>query len=415
MSGLTRRALLRGMVATAAAWQIPIVVRPARAGAAAGPGANPLLVVVFLRGGADGLSLLPPLGDSALERARSALLVKPTLALEGHGSGFGLHPALSPLAPLVHDGRLAAVHAVGLPEPIRSHFEAQDECERAGARAGARTEGWLARAIAAAPGEPAAFRAVAASTQRPRSLVGDPRALAFEHVEDLVLPVHSPAAERALAELHAERPASDPSARLATAGREALEAVRALSAHSSTPLPEADAFPRSPLGQRLATIARLARADLGLVAASADAEGWDTHVGQGAEEGRFARAAQDLGASLAALFQSLESRAADLLVVAVSEFGRTVAINGSGGTDHGRGGAALLLGAPVHGGRVAGAWPGTSSDEREDGRDLRVVNDVREVLAEAARHLGARDLGSVFPGFSPRGLGLLRASRFPLA
>ena len=409
MRGLTRRALLRGMVATAAAWQIPLVVRPARAGAASGPGVNPLLVMVFLRGGADGLALLPPLGDGALERARGPLLAKPTLELEGHGGGFGLHPALGPLAPLVKDGRLAAVHAVGLPEAIRSHFEAQDACERAGAREGARTEGWLARAIAAAPGEPAAFRAVAAGTQRPRSLAGDPRALAFEHVEDLVIPAHSPAAQRALAELHADRPATDPGALFAAAGREALEAVRTLEAHSSAALPDADSFPRTPLGQRLATIARLARADLGLVAASADAEGWDTHVGQGAEDGRFAHAAQDLGASLAALFRNLESRAADLLVVAVSEFGRTVAINGSGGTDHGRGGAALLLGAPVRGGRVAGAWPGTSPNEREDGRDLRVVNDVREILAEAARHLGARDLSSVFPGFSPRGLGLLRA------
>jgi uncharacterized protein (DUF1501 family) len=403
------------MVATAAAWQIPLFVRPERAGAAAGPGANPLLVVVFMRGGADGLSLLPPLGDSALERARGALLAKPTLELEGQGAGFGLHPSLNALAPLLQDGRFAAVHAVGLPTAIRSHFEAQDECERAGARANARTEGWLARAIASAPGEPGAFRAVAAATQRPRSLAGDPRALAFEHVEDLVLPVHSPAAARALAELHAERPASDPSARFAAAGREALEAVRALAAHTSAPLPDADAFPRNPLGQRLATIARLARADLGLVAACADAEGWDTHIGQGAEEGRFSRAAQDLGTSIAALFRSLESRASDLLVVAVTEFGRTVAMNGSGGTDHGRGGAALFLGAPVRGGRVAGAWPGTSPDEREDGRDLRVANDVRELLAEAARHLGAKDLGSVFPGFSPRGLGLLRAPGSPLA
>jgi uncharacterized protein (DUF1501 family) len=415
MSGITRRALLRGMVATAAAAQIPLIVRPARAGTASGPGANPLLVMVFLRGGADGLALLPPLGDSSLERARAALLTNPTLRLEGHGSGFGLHPSLGALAPLVHDGRLAAVHAVGLPDPIRSHFEAQDACERAGARMGSGTEGWLARAIAAAPGEPTAFRAVAAATQRPRSLVGDPRALAFERVEDLVLPVHSPAAQRALEALHAERPSGDPGARIASAGREALEAVRALAAHSAAPLPEADSFPRSPLGQRLATIARLARADLGLVAASADAEGWDTHVGQGADEGRFARAAQDLGTSLAALFRNLESRASDLLVVAVSEFGRTVAMNGSGGTDHGRGGAALLLGAPVRGGRVGGAWPGAGPDEREDGRDLRVANDMREVLAEAARHLGARDLGRVFPGYSPRGLGLVRAPGLPLA
>jgi len=415
MSGLTRRAVLRGMVASAAAWQIPLFVRPARAGSGVGPGSNPLLVMIFLRGGADGLALLPPLGDGSLERTRSGLLTNPSLRLEGPGNGFGLHPSLAALAPLVQDGRLAAVHAMGLPDPIRSHFEAQDACERAGARMGSRTEGWLARAVAAAPGEPTAFRVVAAATQRPRSLVGDPRALAFERVEDLVLPAHSPAAERALEALHAERPASDPGARIALAGREALEAVRALGAHSSAALPDADSFPHSPLGQRLATIARLARADLGLVAAAADAEGWDTHIGQGATEGRFARAAQDLGTSVAALFRSLESRASDLLVVAVSEFGRTVAMNGSGGTDHGRGGAALLLGAPVRGGRVAGAWPGTRVEELEDRRDLRVVNDLREVLAEAARHLGARDLASVFPGFFPRGLGLLRASSSSLA
>src|SRR5262249_42576391 len=136
---------------------------------------------------------------------------------------------------------------------------------------------------------------------------------------------------------------------------------------------------------------------------------WVPGVG-GAEDGPLARSIGDLARGLSAVVAALDDRAGDLLVLIVSEFGRNAGPNGSGGTDHGRGGAALALGGAVRGGAVYGAWPGARRDELEDGRDLRVATDVRDVLAEGARRLGARDLAPIFPGYGPRPLGLLRTA-----
>jgi uncharacterized protein (DUF1501 family) len=360
--------------------------------------------MVFLRGGADGLALLPRLGDPALEAARGPLLPARPIALPGQA--FGLHPALAPLAAWVREQRLAAVCAVGLAEPQRSHFEAQELCERGGARAGARPQGWLARALAAGPTDPSAFRAIAATNGRPLALDGDPRALAFEEIGDLRVPGDGGASREALRRLFEPRAPEDPTAAIARAGRDALDAVAALRAARSDRLPDADGF-RGRLGRQLETVARVARADLGLVAACVDVQGWDTHVRQGADEGALARAVGELAENVAALLRALEARVDDLLVLVVTEFGRTVEPNGSGGTDHGRAGVALVLGGAVAGGRVYGRWPGVAPEAREDGRDLRVTTDLRDVLAEGARHLGARDLARVFPDFGARRTGLM--------
>jgi len=403
--GATRRDFLRGAACAALATQVPLFVRPERAGAARGPGGSPLLVMVFLRGGADGLALLPRLGDSALETARGPLLAARPVALPGQA--FGLHPALEPLAPWVRDEQLAAICAVGLAEPQRSHFEAQDLCERGGARPGAHPQGWLARALAAGPNEPSAFRAIAATNGRPLALQGDPRALAFEEVKGLRIPGGAGASREALRRLFDPGAPDDPTSGIARAGRDALEAVDALRAASASGPPSSGSF-RGRLGRQLETVAHVARADLGLVAACVDAQGWDTHVRQGAEEGDLARAAGELGEGLSALLLALEARMDDLLVLVVTEFGRTVEPNGSGGTDHGRASIALALGGVVAGGRVYGRWPGVAPDAREGGRDLRVTTDVRDVLAEGARHLGADDLERVFPRFESLPTGLVR-------
>jgi uncharacterized protein (DUF1501 family) len=401
----TRRDFLRGAACAALSTQVPLFVRPERAGAARGPGGSPLLVMVFLRGGADGLALLPRLGDPGLEAARRPLLAARPIALPGQA--FGLHPALGPLAPWIREEQLAAVCALGLAEPQRSHFEAQDLCERGGARPGAHPQGWLARALATGPTEPSAFRAIAATNGRPLALLGDPRALAFEELGDLRVPGGRGASQEALRRLFDPRSPEDPAAAIARAGRDALEAVDELRAVGTESLPGSNGF-RGRLGRQLEAVARVARADLGLVAACVDVQGWDTHVRQGAEDGDLARAAGELAEGLVALLIALEARVDDLLVLVVTEFGRTVEPNGSGGTDHGRASAALALGGAVAGGRVYGRWPGVAPDAREDGRDLRVTTDVRHVLAEGARHLGAVDLERVFPRFESLPTGLLR-------
>jgi uncharacterized protein (DUF1501 family) len=295
---------------------------------------------------------------------------------------------------------------VGLPVAQRSHFEAQDLCERGGARPEATPQGWLARALAAGPADPSAFRAVAAASARPLALVGDPRALAFEAPEDLALPGRPGPASQALETLFT--PGGGSAEReLARAGRDALDAIAALRG-VSTDLPGEDAF-EGRTGRAFATVARVARADLGLSAACVDVGGWDTHTRQGGDDGALADTARELAGGLSALLRALESRMDDLLVLVVTEFGRTIEPNGSGGSDHGRASVAFALGGAVAGGRVAGRWPGVAREQREDGRDLRVTTDVRDVLAEGARHLGATDLSVVFPGFSARAPGLLRA------
>lgn len=400
MSPLTRRDFLRASATAAAASQLPLFVSPSRAGAARAAGGSPLLMQVFLRGGADGLALLPKRDDPSLEAARAPLL--PADAIPFGQQGFALHPALEALAPYAQDGRLAAVCGVGLAVPQRSHFEAQDLCERAGEQPHAPAPGWLARALARTGDPPSAFRAFAAGSGRPLSLAGDRRALAFASVDALRSPGRSRAARAALATLF------DAQSAIGRAGGDALEAIDALRAAARDSLPGEESF-RGRLGRQLATLARVARSDLGLVAACVDVGGWDTHVQQGAEQGQLAGTARELAEGLDALLRSLESRMDDLLVLVVTEFGRTVEPNGSGGTDHGRASVAFALGGAVNGGSVFGSWPGASREAREEGRDLRVTTDLRHVLAEGARHLGARDLASVFPDFAPRPTGVLKA------
>ncbi|MDP6540557.1 MAG: DUF1501 domain-containing protein, partial [Planctomycetota bacterium] len=397
-----RRSFLKGSLASAA---LPFFFDPRAAGGAQGPGPSPLLLVVFLRGGADGLGLLPPVGDPQLARLRPSLVPKGALAFgaAADGTEFALHPSLAPLLPYAESGALAAFPSVGLLQPVRSHFDAQDLCERGGAPADAPVPGWLARVLTAT-GATAPLQSVAAVPSRPLALSGDPAAMAFERIEDLRSPGRSRAASEALAwmtrPLPGERPDA-PAARIARVARQALGAVdrvhhRAPRAASLSSGPD---FPRGPLGTRFATVARLVEADLGLVAAWIDAEGYDTHVRQGAERGALANRLTELAGGLDGLARRLGHRFEDLLVLVVTEFGRTARPNGSGGTDHGRGGVALAMGGALATSGIASPWPGLEDAALADGRDVAVTTDLRAVLALGARHLGVTDADSIFPGW----------------
>jgi uncharacterized protein (DUF1501 family) len=186
-------------------------------------------------------------------------------------------------------------------------------------------------------------------------------------------------------------------------GRETFEAVRMLkSAHASRLAPaNGAAYPRSRLGESLRQIAQLIRAEVGLEIGFADADGWDTHVGQGAEQGQLAFRLQDFGSALAAFAQDLGDRMADVVVLTMSEFGRTVAENGNRGTDHGRATAMLAFGSGVRGGKVYGRWPGLARERLFEGRDLAVTTDFRALFAEVAgRHLGIAKPATLFPGWT---------------
>jgi len=374
-----------------------------------GPRAK-VLIAVFQRGAVDGLSMVVPHGDPEYYAARGGIAIpRPapdnadsTLDLDGF---FGLHPALAPMRPLWDARRLAVVHACGSPDTTRSHFDAQDYMESGTPGVKSTADGWLARGLQSTsrPGA-SPFRAVAIGPRLPRALRGEAGAVAMNSIADFDVksdagPVMPGAvnARRGFESLY-EGGVRD---LLYGTGRETFEAVKMLrSANASRIAPANGAdYPRGQLGGALRQIAQLIKANVGLEVAFADMQGWDTHVGQGAERGQLALRFREFGAALAAFAQDLGGKMADVVVLTMSEFGRTVAENGNRGTDHGHATAMLVLGGGVRGGRVYGRWPGLGRHQLFEGRDLAVTTDFRTLFAEVAtRHLGA-PAAPLFPGF----------------
>jgi uncharacterized protein (DUF1501 family) len=398
----TRRAFLKAggcaMVAGAAAPRF--LLRSAHAAEPRGK----VLVAVFQRGAVDGLSMVIPHGDPGYAAARQAIALQPpargagdrAIDLDGF---FALHPALAPLAPLWQDRALAVVHACGSPDSTRSHFDAQDYMETGTPGIKQTPDGWLARAVKARATAPTPFRAVALGPALPRALHGDVGAISMPSLERFDVRGAAEGGARHGFESLYEQGVRD---LLHGTGRETFEAVkmlRSVGAARIAPDNGAD-YPRNAFGQSLRQIAQLIKANVGLEIAFADMQGWDTHVGQGAEQGQLANRFREFGAALAAFARDLGSRMAEVVVLTMSEFGRTVAENGNRGTDHGRATAMLVLGGGVRGGRVYGRWPGLGRHQLFEGRDLAVTTDFRTLFTEVAtRHLGA-PAAPLFPGFA---------------
>lgn len=350
------------------------------------------LVVVFLRGAADGLDILPPLGDPRYKAARPSIGLAAGEA-EDLGGGFGLHPALSPLLPLYRNRELGFLHAVGSHAGTRSHFDAQDFMETGSGGGRMLEAGWMNRALERGHAWRTGPLAAVSVTQRlPRSLRGPAPAMAFTDA-DQVRAVGAKAAS--FEDLYDE--AVD--ALLAGAAHDLKGAAKLLGGIPSKEKGAAEAagYPKGGLGRDLFELARLFKADVGVRLGFAEAGGWDTHADQ---KGRLTQRLTELGGALAAFHRDLGPRAGDTLVVVMTEFGRTAAENGNRGTDHGHGSAMMLLGAGVRGGRVHGRWPGLAPEALYEGRDLAVTTDYRQALTEALRGpMGLADLSGVFPGF----------------
>ncbi|HEU0051531.1 MAG TPA: DUF1501 domain-containing protein, partial [Longimicrobium sp.] len=337
---------------------------------------------------------------------------------------FGMHPALRPLHELYGRRELAIVHAAGSPHPTRSHFEAQDIME-AGATEGHPRDGWLNRVLSAtgcaecegrtladprahaadhAAGQAglassaAALRGVAMGAELQLSLRGAHPALA---IGDLARFGVAGGRDASLAETFAAMYRTGHGDAVSGAADEGLEAAEILKRVDPARYePAAGArYPAGEFGRSLRQIAQLVKADVGVEVAFADLGGWDTHVAQGGADGQLARRLDELARGIRALHDDLGPRMEDVVILTMSEFGRTVAENGSGGTDHGHANCMFVLGGAVAGGRVHGEWPGLAPEQLHEGRDLRVTTDFRDVFAEVAmRHLGAERLERVFPG-----------------
>jgi uncharacterized protein (DUF1501 family) len=377
-----------------------------------------VLVTIFQRGAMDALAAVAPLGEEvALAKLRPTLALGASrttsdeerlIDLDGR---FGLHPALGALAPLYRDGRLAIVHGVGSPDPTRSHFDAQDYMESGTPGRKGTTSGWLGRVSGLLGHEATPLQSVALTAALPRSLQGAQPAVAVARLDDLAvkLPGSSGAANTAGAGFESLWTATTQDL-LGEAGRESFEAVELLEQARRTVPRSTAKYPRSPLGEALGQIAFLIKANVGLEIGFAESGGWDTHVRQGGSRGSFAQRARDLGESIAAFWEDLGTWQDDVVLMTMTEFGRTVAENGSGGTDHGHGSCLMVLGQGVDGGRVLGSVPRLRTEELFEGRDLPVTTDFRAAFAGVAvPWLGLREPSQLFPGWQGALLPLLRS------
>jgi uncharacterized protein (DUF1501 family) len=366
------------------------------------------LVVLFQRGAADGLNIVVPFAEPNYYRMR------PTIAIPEPRRGttdtvvdldgfFGLHPGLASVAPLFEKNQLAIIHAAGSPDPTRSHFDAQDYMESGTPGVKATEGGWLDRAIGTVPEENASpFRAVAMGPNLPRMLQGSTGAIAIPDLRQFkVQPQSAAMANVAEGGFEAMYSQSVDHALHGT-GAETFEAIDLLRKIDTTKYPPENGadYPKSAVGQRLQQIAVMIKANIGAEVLFLDCGGWDNHVNEGGAQGQLSNLLKDLGQSLAAFHQDMGDRMGDIVVVTMSEFGRTAKENGNRGTDHGHANCMFVMGGDVKGGHVYGKWPGLNDHQLNEGRDLALTTDFRTVVGEIlTKHLGVKDLAPVFPGF----------------
>jgi uncharacterized protein (DUF1501 family) len=382
------------------------------------------LICIFQRGAADGLNIVVPHGDPNLYTHRGGFAVgrpssrdaQSALDLDGF---FGLHPALAPFVPIFKAGHLAAIQACGSPDATRSHFDAQDYMEAGTPGEKKYPDGWLSRAVLACPEDRAKlqqlsqspFRAVAMGCDNglPLSLQGDVNALAIPDLATFGIGVKN-------LKGHMATPTAGQSGGVVDgfesiynsavgdvlhgAGQESFEAIAAL--NKLTPgsyVPTNGAvYPNGRFGEAMKQIAQLVKADVGVEVAFSEIGGWDTHTQQ---QGRLTQQLREFGQGVSALYQDLGDRMSDVVILTMSEFGRTVRPNGTNGTDHGHATCFFALGGPVAGGKVLGQWPGLAPEQLYENRDLALTTDFRAVFGEIAmKHLGAQGLDRIFPGYT---------------
>jgi uncharacterized protein (DUF1501 family) len=366
----------------------------------------PVLVVVSLRGGFDGLSAVVPAGDHAYAVARPDIAV-PASALHRVDAMFGLAPGLAPLFPLWTAGKVAAIHAVGQSDPTRSHFEAMAEMERAAPGSSLRT-GWIDRSVGALAASGTFTASQVGAPSLPASLYGDHHAMAIESVADLRFSLGQQLItlsnwRKAVATLH-----QGAAPEVVKPTKDAFDALTTLSTLPNKG--QGAGYTNTPIGKALHDVALLVKAGVGLRFATVDMGNWDMHQNVGRPtDGWMARQLKDLATALAGFAGELGPQLNQVTLVTISEFGRRVAQNGSQGLDHGHGNCVLVMGGGVKGGKVYGPWPGLAAGKLDNG-DLAGVTDYRDIMAEIlTTRFGVGNVRDVFPGLNPKPLGFVTA------
>jgi len=372
------------------------------------------LVVVFLRGAADGLNMVIPHADEEYHRLRPSLrLPRPddpraaedrrAIDLDGF---FGFHPALRPLLPAWEAGQMACIQACGAPDESRSHFKAMELMERGVSEESGPATGWIGRHLSSLnTNNPSPLRAIGLGEQIPRSLYGPIPASSLRSIADFHLGDSN--AAQALASALSVLYAGEKD--LCITGQETLQIMETLGkldpgSYSSS----GSDYPDSEFGRGLQQIAMLIKAEIGLETAAIDLGGWDTHFAQGVQDGLMARLMDDLSAGLAAFHSDLASQMNGITLVVMTEFGRRAYENASLGTDHGHGGLMFVLGGAVNGGQVVTKWPGLEKENLVGPGDLAVTIDYRDVLSEIlSKRLHNPAQAEIFPGYEPEPVGVV--------
>jgi uncharacterized protein (DUF1501 family) len=378
-----------------------------------------ILVCIFQRGAMDGLMAVTPFTDTYLKAARPTLFMSaakessnnPLIDLDGR---FGLHPTMKSFEPLFREKRLAIVHAVGSPNNTRSHFDAQDYMEAGTPFNKGTASGWLNRAVGLLGHEAATpFQAVSITSSLPRSFYGDNPAVAISNLQDFAIQMRgNPMATNLAAKSFEDLYDQTSSSLLNKTGKESFDAVKMLQKADTKNYKPANGvvYPTSNLGNSLKQMAQLIKMDVGLEVAFTECGGWDTHYNQGVDTGVFARNVNDLSECITAFWKDIEAYQDDVDVMTMTEFGRTVKQNGTGGTDHGRGSCMFILGNDVNGGKVHGNLPILSQENLEDGRDVPVTTDFRSVFSEVAdRHLKLNNDKLLFPEWDGKKIGVMNS------
>lgn len=377
-----------------------------------------IMVCIFQRGAMDGLMAVTPFTDQYLKTARPTLFMdaaqsgknKSLIDLDGK---FGLHPSMSAFEPMFRDKRLAIVHGIGSPNNTRSHFDAQDFMESGTPFNKGTESGWLNRAVGLLGHDGATpFQGVSLTSSLPRSFYGDNAAVAISNLSDFNIQLKGNQAGANMASKSFEDLYDQTSSGLLkNTGKESFDAVKMLQKADTKNYTPANGaiYPTTALGNALKQIAQLIKMDVGMEVAFAESGGWDTHFNQGTENGIFARNVNDLSNCMMAFWTDMEKYQDDLTVMTMTEFGRTVAQNGTGGTDHGRGSCNFILGNGVNGGFVHGVVSPLAKENLEDGRDLAVTTDFRAVFSEVAdKHLGLHNDKVLFPDWTGKQIGVMR-------